>query len=71
MKNIKVISRKNLPTKLPLTLTLTIYLALDHWSAPEWLYGALSLYLIVVWIYIVIRVFKEEQVDVLDNQNNE
>jgi len=35
----KVLKRSNLPTRLPLWQSVTCLLALEHWNAPEWLYG--------------------------------
>lgn len=40
MKKKKVIANKNLPTRIPLWSTITLYLFLDRLHAPQW-YGVL------------------------------
>lgn len=70
MKDNKVISRKNLPTNIPVLSTILILLALDYWNAPEWLCGVI----ITIWaIYIVgcIIVFcREIRIDLFEEKDN-
>ena len=43
------IHRQNLPTRLPITPTLTIFLAMDYWDAPEWLFGVVCFSAAIIW----------------------
>jgi len=66
MKTEKVISTKNLPVKMPIWSSITAALALDHWNAPEWLWGAVGLFFILGWVVIIISMVKQEKVDVFE-----
>ena len=46
----KVIDPKQLPMRSPLVATLVFWLALDHWNAPGWAYGAVGVVMAVAWI---------------------
>lgn len=65
MKKRKVINSRNLPAKLPIWQTLTTFLALDHWSAPAWLWGALGVIFLTIWIISLILVATQEELDIL------
>jgi len=67
MKELKVLKRDNLPTRLPLWQSITCLLALEHWNAPEWLYGVAGLFFTILWIVVIIMIFKEKQIDLLEN----
>jgi hypothetical protein len=57
------IHHKNLPTKLPITQTLTIFLAMDYWNAPEWLFGVVcfsAAILLGVAIHAIVTEKKED-----------
>ena len=43
------IHHKNLPTRLPITPTLTIFLAMDYWNAPEWVFGVVCFSAAIIW----------------------
>ena len=58
------IHRQNLPTRLPITQTLTIFLAMDYWNAPEWLFGAISFSACIVWIFTIYAMWTEKNEDV-------
>jgi len=47
--------------------SLTCYLALEHWNAPQWLYGAMGLYFLIAWIGSIIELATQEKVDLLKN----
>ena len=54
MSERKVISRKQLPMTSPVLAGIVFWLALDHWSAPGWAYGAVGFFWLMlfgVWIY--------------------
>lgn len=66
MKKQKVISRKNLPSRFPLLFFLVLYLCLDKWNVPQWVWGVagtFSFLLIVAYIWML---FQEEQTDIFD-----
>ena len=69
MKKIKVISNKSLPSKLPISSSLTSFIALDYWNAPEWLWGAIGLFFLVAWVVIIIRLLYQENIDVFEEKN--
>lgn len=66
----KVLKRNNLPTRLPLWQSITCLLALEHWNAPEWMYGVMGLLFLSLWIASIIMLAKEEGVDLLKNNKN-
>tara|TARA_R110002167_G_scaffold284737_2_gene489894 strand:+ start:21864 stop:22139 length:276 start_codon:yes stop_codon:yes gene_type:complete len=60
----KVISRTLMPTPIPVIHTLVIILALDFWNAPEWLWGVVGVYLLILWAGFFLRINKTEEVDI-------
>lgn len=71
MKNIRVISRKILPSKLPVFETLCLVMALDYYNAPQWLMGAVGLYCVIRWIATFIAISKEKQINILEYYNED
>lgn len=63
----KVISRKNLPSQSPLPGTALWTTVLHYWNAPQWLWGAMGLIFLLVWIRWVILIIKEKPVDILED----
>ena len=63
MKKIKVFSRVSLPFRSPFYRSMTVYLILKHFDAPQWLYGTLSLYFAMLWIAFFASWFREDRVD--------
>ena len=45
----KKIHHKNLPTRLPIPLTLSVFLAMDYWNAPEWVFGIVCFSAVIIW----------------------
>ena len=64
MKKRKVIT--NIPTRLPVAVTLVTYLCLDKWSAPEWLWGVLGIIFAVIWIITIIDIWNCERIDIFE-----
>jgi hypothetical protein len=62
----RVIKSDNLPTRLPLISTMTIYLFLDHFNAPEWVWGGIGILLGILWIACVCKFFTDTSIDVLN-----
>ena len=54
MKKRNVIKSSNLRARSPILVGLVFYLSLDKWNAPEWLYGALGL-LVLIWLITYIK----------------
>lgn len=66
MKDKKVISRKNLPSRLPIGSTMFYLLCLDYFQAPQWLWGVTCTILVVVWIGTIIDLIREESTDIFN-----
>jgi hypothetical protein len=49
----KVINNRNLPARLPLWSTVTTGLVLDRLNAPGWLWGALSVFFVLIWAAVI------------------
>lgn len=62
----KVIKLSNYPTRLPVYNTIITAMALDYWNAPQWLWGALGILFLIIWIVSFYLIFKEEQVDIFN-----
>lgn len=62
----KVISSKNLPTKIPVLSTVVYATALDYWNAPQWLWGAVGLLMALAWIGSIIAKVREEEEDIFE-----
>lgn len=70
MKEVKVVKRSNMPIRFPLWQTVTCLLALEHWNAPEWLYGVMGLFFILIWVAGILTFFKEKEIDLFENKKN-
>lgn len=57
----KVISRKQMPAKIPLMQALVVLLALEHWNAPGWMYGACGVIYAAATIGAIYRVVKDKE----------
>lgn len=66
----KVLTHNNFPSRLPIWSSLTCWLALDHWNAPQWLYGAMGLFFLIVWGICINGILTEERVDLLNKNDN-
>jgi len=71
MKLFKVVSRKNTTASLPITSTLVAILALDRWSAPGWVWGALGVIFLVAWISSIIKLYNQEEIDIFAKPTEE
>ena len=63
----KVIAYNNLPSRLPVVATVTCWLALEHWHAPQWLYGVFGFFFLIGWIACIVGLVTEEAIDLLKN----
>ena len=71
MKKFKVIHAKNLPGKLPIYPTIITWLALDHWRAPEWLYGSFAFLGGLMWALCVIKIIHQQTEDIFKEDNTQ
>ena len=58
------IHRQNLPTKLPITQTLTVFLAMDYWNAPEWLFAVVCFSAAIIWLATIYAISTQKMEDV-------
>ena len=65
MKKTKVISTKNMPFRLPIYQTLVAWLVLERMDASGWIYGAVGMLFVFVWIIAICGLIYSEQVSVL------
>ncbi len=70
MKNNKVFHPRNHHSKLPVFNGLTIYLVLEHFHAPQWLYGAFAVVWLILMVAAIYTIHKDEYVDVFDTDTN-
>ena len=65
----KVIDQKNFPRKLPLHMTLTLWLTLKVFNAPEWVWGAVGGLMAIIWIFCLYELgtVDEEKVDIFND----
>jgi hypothetical protein len=56
----KVIDQKQLPMRSPIIAGIVFWLALDHWSAPGWAYGAVGTFWALLFIIWIVRQCTEE-----------
>ena len=65
MEKRRVISRKNLPTKLPVSFTALVIIWIDFYEASDILKGVLFTFLAITWITSTINLFTEESKEVV------
>ncbi len=68
MKSKKVISSKNLPVRLPIFQTATMYLLLDKFHWQEWIMGALGLLCLLLWVVSIGYLFTPEETDIFNDK---
>ncbi len=64
----KVISPKNLPTKLPIGTTILSTLVVKVFQPNQYIVGALILALIIVWIVSIIGIYDQKHTDIFDKK---
>ena len=69
MKNeMKVVARKNLPSKLPIGMTATAYLLMDRFHVAGWIWGAAGVILLFFWAAAIYHVWNETPVEIFDGK---
>lgn len=61
----KVVSFKNLPTRLPIYQGLTLWLVLDRVDAPSWAWGAVGTLFGLLFLVALYIVCTQKQVEIL------
>lgn len=62
----RVISYKNMPVRLPVGGTCVLYLMLDRFQAPGWVWGVLGTLLAILWGIVVHRLFAQKQIELFE-----
>jgi len=57
----KVISEKYLPARPPLALSIAIWLLMDRYKAPGWVYGTVGTLMAIDWIVCIVLIFIEHR----------
>lgn len=63
MSGKKVIAGKNLPMRLPIGLSILLWLLLDRLGAPSWAWGCVGTMLAIIWAVSIYAVFTQESVE--------
>lgn len=71
MKTRKVIHPSNLPMRPPFLFTGLAYILMDYYEAPDWVFGSVGLFLVLLWIIWVIDVINREHIDVLNKEKSD
>lgn len=62
----KEIKWSNMPSRPPVVSTLVIWIALEYWRAPGWLWGSIGVLVAVQWVSEICGMFARESVDVIE-----
>lgn len=65
----KVISRKNIQTEVPVISTMVVVMALDFYNAPAFLWGVVLTVWSIYFIACVVDLFKNKEVDIFEDEN--
>lgn len=63
MKHTKVIKLNQLPSRLPIVQTIAWGLLLDRFHAPAWLWGAMGVLFLIVWIGAIVAMWTETPIE--------
>lgn len=68
MSTLKKIHRRNLPVKIPLFKTITIWLLLDRCNAPIWVWITFAIVALIAWIISGSMFCVEKQIDIFEEK---
>lgn len=68
MREIKKISIKNLPTKLPVISTWLSLLTMHYFDAPGWLWGSVCVIFVILWGVVIEMMIKEKHTDIFKDK---
>lgn len=60
----KVIDSKQLPMRSPVLAGIVFWLALDHWNAPGWAYGAVGAFWGLCFILWIVKGMVDDEVKI-------
>lgn len=61
MKTTKVVPFSQLPMRLPIWPTAVLYLLLDRFNPPGWVWGAAGAIMALLWVICSIAIYKQEE----------
>lgn len=64
----KVVSIENLPVQVPVFNSLTLWLALDHWNAPQYMYYALVIFTTIMWTSSIRKIVNQRQINIFKDE---
>ena len=67
-KDKKVISLKNVPSKPPIWQTVTAFLLLDRLNSPEWVWGAVGVFFLLIWGASIYGMVTQKHVDIFEDR---
>jgi len=70
-KTMKVIKYENLPARKPLLFTAVLYLFLDKFNAPGYVWGICGTLMLLFWIGYFAKLYKQEKVDIFKKKSDE
>ena len=62
-KDVLRIDYKNLPHTLPVNFTLMMWLLLDRFQAPGWVWGVVGTVVVLAWIGTIALIWNSKSVD--------
>jgi hypothetical protein len=65
----KVIDSENLPARLPLWSSITVWLLLDRLQAPGWVYGVMGTLFAIIWIAAIVKFFRQTETKIFNESN--
>lgn len=68
MKRHKVVSNKNLPMRLPIFPTITLWLLLDRLDAAVWVWSVVGTLWVILWIVAAITCWLQELTELKELQ---
>lgn len=57
-----VLARKHMPYRSPIVFTIVMYLFMDHVHSPQWVWGAVGLFVLIMWITYFVGIHNEKEV---------
>jgi hypothetical protein len=66
MKHPKVLSFKQFPTRPPITQTLVVYLMMDKFHAPGWLWGVVITLWVIIWATVIYMMAVQESTEIAE-----
>lgn len=62
----KVLALSCFPMRMPLFETATLFLVVDRFQSPEWVWGAVGVFVVLLWCAFIYDRVTTEEVDILN-----